>query len=62
MGPFSKEKKWLDGLEEETKNKVHLWWISKTRVSPNEKDVAFKHIGPSNMMNILPLIFYLKAR
>jgi len=24
MGPFSKEKKWLDGLEEETKNKVHL--------------------------------------
>jgi hypothetical protein len=62
-GPFLKgKKKWLDGLEEETKSKVHLWWTSKTRVNPNKKDVAFKHIGLSNMINILPIIFYLKAK
>jgi hypothetical protein len=61
MGPFSKEKKWLDELEEEIKSKVCMWWTLETWVNPNKKDVALKHIGPSNMMNILPLIFYLKA-
>jgi hypothetical protein len=62
MGPFLKEKKWLDGLEEETKNKVQLWWTLETRVNPNKKDVACKCIGPSYMMNILPFTFYLEAR
>jgi hypothetical protein len=62
MGPFSKEKRWLDGLEEETKNKVHLWWTLETWVNPNKKDVARKCIGPSNMMNILPFIFWLEAK
>jgi len=43
---FFQRKKWLDGLEKETKNKVRLWWTFETRVGPNKKDVAHKHIRP----------------
>jgi hypothetical protein len=43
---LSRKKKRLDGVNEENKNMVYFWWISKTRVSLNKKDVARKHIRP----------------
>ena len=35
-----------EGLSDNTKVLVNLWWISETRVSPNKKDVTRKRLGP----------------
>ena len=35
-----------EGLSNNTKVLVNLWWTSETRVSPNKKDVTRKRLGP----------------
>ncbi len=43
---LSRRKKRLNGLNEETKNMFFFWWISKTKVSLDKRDVAYNRIRP----------------
>jgi hypothetical protein len=40
-------KKWADGVDEATKDLVTQWWHQKTRVSPIQKQVVNRRIGPN---------------
>lgn len=54
------ERRKREGLSNNTKALVNLWWTSETRVSPNKKDVTRKRLGPKTY-EVHPTHFLLES-